>query len=543
MKEKVRFRNTAYFIPLFILIILTACVKDEIDMNNISKKMYWNPKLGIPVAYGELNLEDLIESQDSAKNIRTDAENFMSLVYTSKILSGEAADILQIPDQNYHEVLLESDYALPPFPIIDTIKLNRTNKYAFSFDHGEIIDSVKLKSGAMEFNISSSYKFLGSIRITIPQLTKNKQPLIIDIDINKSDGTYAHTTAYDLSGYTFALTHPNGTDNLLQYDFKAKLINTGNGVSVGDNITVDINFNDIKFLSLFGYIGQLQLLNFQAGIKMPFFQNATDFNLEFFDPRIKLIVANSFGVPARVELFNVRAISEKNNKTVNVGFTPAANPFNISYPNTIGLTAKDSVTFNSTTSNFQDAMAIAPNIFNYGIKASANPGGKVNNYITDSSKIHMDMEIEIPLHLRTGLLEISDTMDMDLGDALEDTTHIKSLLIHSSFENGMPFDLNLQVYFLDQNYQVIDTLFKQSDQPLIGSGTLDAQGKVVTPVKKQTDVSFIKSRISKLKNVRHALVKAGIITSNQGKDFVKFFSTYSLNVNFGVQTELEFIEN
>ena len=65
---------SAGIIALLFFLLTNSCVRDEIDLNNVSDKMYWNPKLGFPVAYGSLTLEDLVDAIDSSKSICLDPE-------------------------------------------------------------------------------------------------------------------------------------------------------------------------------------------------------------------------------------------------------------------------------------------------------------------------------------------------------------------------------------------------------------------------------------------------------------------------------------
>ena len=528
----------------FILAIFAAsCIKDEIDLENISNKMYWNPKLGAPVAYGNLSLEDLIEMIDSEQVVREDSNKFITLVYSNTILSSDAATILKIDNQHFNEVLLESQYSLPPLPIEDTIVLNRSSQYTFAFTHGEVIDSIKLKTGIMVFNVSSSYKFSGSLQIVVPGFVKNNKPFEIKLDINKADGTFTTTQNYDLSGYKLQLEHPNINDNLVSYSFTAKLVNQDGGVSVGDNISISIDFNNVSFSSLYGYVGQRQLLNTQSEFSIPLFKNVTQPKLRFKDPLIRLRTTSSFGVPASVELYNVVASNDKSSQSIPLTFSPGINPFQISYPSSIGKSALDTAIFSKGTTNLYSALEIGPNKILYGIRSFSNPAGKVSNYVTDSSKISVDLDVELPLDMSTSLVEFTDTMELDLSSILEDNVeNIKSLLLHTSFENGMPIDLNLQVYFLNGNYNHVDTLFNQADQNIIKSGVVDQQGKITSSSKKDVDLQYSHSQIDLLKTVKYAIVKAGVETANGGNTFVKFYSNYSINVHFGVQTELEIKE-
>lgn len=541
--EMKKWSNTLKVYAFILAIIMAACVKDEIDVDKISDQIYWNPKFGVPVAYGSLTIKDLIEELDSTNSIKEDANHFLSMMYTNTVLSATAENILQIEDQQFSEVLLESHYNLPAFPTQDTIKLTRTNDYVFDFNYGEIIDSVKMKAGTMVFHVSSSYKYRGTLEIEVPKLTRNKQPLKILVDINTSDGTFTTTQNYDLEGYKFELEHPNVTDNRISYDYTAKLINSGSGVSVGDNITITIDFIDIAFSSLYGYIGHRQLINTLSEFSVPLFTSVSNPNLQFTDPLLRIRSTNSFGLPASVELYNTSAHSENDNITVPITFTPGVNPFLINHPEKIGEYAKDTAEFDRTTTNLDEALEIGPNHIYYGIRSFANPNGRTFNYITDSSKVKIEMDIELPLDMRTTMLEFRDTLEMDLSDIGDNADKIKSLLLHSSFENGMPIDLNLQVILADENYNPIDTLFSPQNQPVVKSGVLDQQGKVTSPTTKDIDITFIDTDIEPLENVRHALVKAGLITVNNGTTFVKFYSNYTLKVHFGVQTELEVKED
>lgn len=525
-------------IGIIAVFVFSTCVKDEVDFNKISSNITWNPKLGLPVAYAELSLKDLIESQDTVTRFVEDSTHFLSIVYSKRIFSSRADEVMKVPNQNYHEVLLESDFALPPIPLVDTIKLFRDRNYTLNFDYGEVIDTVNIKSGIMGFTIKSTYKHTGYMQIVVPQLVKNKKPFTLSVLIDKADGTFSSTQNIDLTGYQLKPTHLTGSDNIISYSFKAYLKNSGQGISVGDNITVDITLNNVSFKSIFGYLGQRELLNFQSAFELALFQNSSKFNLDFFDPKLKLYFNNSYGLPARVELYNVHAVS-KTNQNLAITFAPGVNPFNIPYPLAVGLFKKDSVTFSYSNTNLRDLFSIGPADFYYGVKATSNPAGKTLNYVTDSSKIDIDMNLEIPLNFRSGLFEFMDTVDLDLSDFIGDTVNLKSVLLHTVFENGMPFDLSLQVYLANQNFVPIDSLFTSLQQPIISSGILDVNGKVIKSTKKPTDAPITGARIPPLDKVRKAIIKAGIVTTNGGKDYVKFYSTYKLGVNFGVQTQVE----
>lgn len=541
--DKLKFSTGVLSVLLAAVLIAVSCIKDEIDLGNISDKLYWSPKLGAPVAYSKLTLEDLIESIDSDQLIKTDSNKFLTLVYTNRVLSENASSIMKIGDQQFGEALIASNFSLPAFPSQNPIILTRTNAYPFSMSHGEIIDSLKIKTGTLSFDISSTYKHQGKLIIEIPQMKSNGKSFKDSIDINKADGTFSAIVNFNVAGYKLQLEHPNVTDNLISFKFTAKLVNSGAAVAAGDRIGISIDFKDISFSSLFGYLGNRQLINTLSEFSFPIFEEVSQPSLKFANPSIKIRSKTSFGLPANVELYNVEVINTNDNKTVALTFAPGTNPFNISFPKTIGGFAKDSTVFNKNTTNLFNALEIGPNKIKYGIRSFTNPDGKALNYVTDSSKVTVDMDVELPLDLSCTKIEFKDTMELDLSDVEEYEDKINTLLLRTNFENNMPLDLNLQVFFLDESHQHVDTLFAVGADNTIPGGELNQEGVIVKSKKKYLDAQFNKAEISKLKNVRHAIVRASVVTTGGGTTLVKFYSNYFLKVSFGVQTELEIKED
>lgn len=522
--------------------IAVSCIKEEIDLDKISDKMYWNPKVGVPVAYSSLSLEDLIESIDSEQMIKSDSTKFLTLVYSNRILSNTAATIMKFGDQQFGEAIFASQLGIPAAPTQNPIVFTKSNSYPFTMSHGEIIDSLLIKTGTLSFNISSTYKHQGKLIIEIPQLKKNNKAFKDSVNITKSDGTFSTVTNFNVAGYKLALEHPNVTDNKMSFNYTVKLINSGVGITAGDRIGITIDFTNIAFSSLFGYLGNRQLINTLSEFSFPIFEEVSQPNLKFANPSIKIRSRSSFGLPANVELYNVEAINSKDNKTIPLTFSTGINPFNIKSPNTIGGYANDSVIFNKNTTNLFTALEIGPNKIKYGIRSFANPAGKTLNYVTDSSKLTVDLDVELPLDLGCSKVEFKDTMELDLSKVEDLEDKVKSLLLRTSFENGMPIDMNLQVYFLTETNKHVDTLFVAGSDNTIKSGELNQAGKVIKPTRKFLDSQFSKAEIEKLKTVRNAIVKASIATTGGGTTYVKFYSNYTLKVTFGVQTELEIKE-
>src|SRR5208337_1589825 len=117
---------------------------------------------------------------------------------------------------------------------------------------------------------------------------------------------------------------------------------------------------------------------------------------------------------------------------------------------------------------------------------------------------------------------------------------IKQVVINCSFLNGMPLDLNTQVFLCDSLLNKLDSLFTYTEQPIVKSAAVSNSGKVTTPA--QTNLSIVyntAARIQKLKSVKKAIIKSIVSTTGKGQKFVKFYSYYRLSVKFSAEVSLK----
>ncbi|MCK7536355.1 MAG: hypothetical protein MZV63_37925 [Marinilabiliales bacterium] len=83
---------------------------------------------------------------------------------------------------------------------------------------------------------------------------------------------------------------------------------------------------------------------------------------------------------------------------------------------------------------------------------------------------------------------------------VEDADMIKQGNVLLTVKNGLPINIELQVYFVDSLYAPVDTLFGVNQQPLISAGILDNNNIVQYPGTKTSLVQYTSP--TKLKNLR-----------------------------------------
>ncbi len=543
-------RRGKYILIIFISVLLIAvqsCVDDKYDLSKISDEIEINPGLAAPVARGSLSLDDIVNEISSENMGKFPDDSLLYITFTDTFKSYLASDVIDIPDQTFVQLYIDSDINLNPewtgSGIGDTIQFSKQKNGEFTVSHNEKIDSIKLKTTTLQIHVSSTFKHRGIVNIFTNSIKTNGQPLMNNIPISNAAGTFDTTINIPLNNTTIYLDNSNPSLTILPLSFELYLINSGSPVLAGESCDITMSFEDIQFSNLFGYLGEYDLFDENGQMDLGIYEDILgDGELLFADPRFSFFTYNSFGIPVEVTLSNVSAFSEKNNITTPITFT-GVNPFDISAPDMsqIGKTVKDSILINKDNCNIKQAMETSPKTFSYNIIAKSNPAGPTGpyNFVTDSSKFNVDFEIVLPLWIKANDIVLSDTTDLDIEKEIGDfIDYINYFRITMEGSNGFPMEAGLQVIFTDSAYTVLDSLFLGS--PIVlNPAMVDSYGKVTRSVQFKKIVEFSKEKLSGIKNTKRAIVRATLNTSNIGSgQYVKFYSYYIIDFKLSVKTNV-----
>ena len=207
---------------------------------------------------------------------------------------------------------------------------------------------------------------------------------------------------------------------------------------------------------------------------------------------------------------------------------------------------KDTViSINSTNSNVSDFLAFLPSSIAYNLNAASNPDGPSGsyNFVTDNSQIDVDFEFILPMWFKADSFALEDTIDLDLSNMEDNAELIEKVNLMLEVSNGLPLDIDFQLYFLDENYSVVDTMFGENFRPVISSGIVDAtEGTVVSPGVKTSIVEFSNTEIKNLGSVRYGRIRAGLKTPSGSSGellSVKFYTDYKVDFNLSVDIDVK----
>lgn len=531
-------RRFSSFLAAAILIsAFQSCVKDNFEFDKIAE-VQWDPNVAAPLVYADLSIKDMLDNSGGQAYVVEAGDGSLTIVYKSSLFSLEASSLVNLPDQAYPHTIAAGAALPAPFAAgTYTVTSNQTVPF-ISGVGGPLIDSMTLKAGKFFFLFNSDLHNSGSIKITVPNVKKNGVAFSQTIPLNYTGSLPATASGnFDVTGYNFDMTSGGAPYN--QFIVKYEIILNGSATPpvITENIDVDFRMLNQKFSKIFGDIGVQNLSLPSDTLDLSIFTNADGAaSFSLVDPRIKVTIANSYGVPIDAHLSNF----EGYNPGVNYyPITGVPDPLPILSPNLsqVGQVLVDSFKLNNTNSNIATIVNNTPKKIVYKLDAYTNIGGPTqNNFILDTSRFQMDVEFELPLYGTAKNFILIDSMPFSFNEDVPE--QVESGLIRTYNSNGFPIDIDMQVYFVDSLYTILDSLVSPN-QILLKSGTVNAvTGRVTAATQTIFDVTLNKARLLKLKNAKNIVIQAKASTTNSGTTNVKIYSDYSLGFKLGVQVQM-----
>jgi hypothetical protein len=528
------------FAIIFVVLTISSCIKDNFELDKLTK-VEWNPNIAVPLVYSTLTIQDILTKNDKSGLIHVDSNHFCTLVYQGNLFSTIASDLVKIPDQVTPPFSASLDLTQIPILVANaSITVPYSQKVDFvSGPNSPKIDSMIFKTGTIELSLNSDFQYKGQIKIMIPAAKKNGISLSQTLLLNYTGTVPVIATAViDLSGYHFDMTNGGTTSNQFVVNYEVTLTGPGPTPTTVNKVVVSSALKNMKFDRIYGDLGQLPLSLDQDTVDISIFKNAIGLGIiSLADPRLTMIISNSYGVPIQA---NVSVLNAYTPGKIAYPVTGTPNPLPIFSPNMsqIGQTLTGSFTLNNTNSNLVNVIKNVPQSFIYKIDSKTNPAGSTHsNFILDSSRFKVDMEVLLPLWGTAKDFILIDTADFELGEDLTD--EVESATIRTFNSNGFPMDVAMQVYFTDSLYTKLDSLIDPY-QLILKSATVNPlTGKVTNPTNKIYDVMINHARVAKLKNAKHMLIKAVATTTSGGNVNVKIYSDYKIDVKLGLQAQIK----
>lgn len=401
------------------------------------------------------------------------------------------------------------------------LDLKEEELYQVTFSGGEIEIIIQMESTVLQEV---------DIELRFPTASQpNGETVVFPVTFQPNEKTT--TATFDLTDISFDLTKSKEKSyNMIPvtYYLGSEQQNRMITFESNDLINADVTFNDLEYKQVIGYFGQKSIDvapdNLDLGID--FFDNI-DGGLRLTNPQINLVLENSIGVPADFQV-QLTGISPDADEQVQLDIDETIDTPSLQNPYKNQTITIDKNNYPKVV----DFIALPPDKINYQASANINKDGKTGtpNFVSDTSRIKVGLDVRMPLEIQTDHLSVRDTIDLDIGDELDD---VQNATLYITTINGFPCDAELTIVMYEEaTNQSIDEIttdtFLQSAQV--------SNGKVIDggETKVTTEVVFNESNIDNLKQCDKLIIKASLNTANNGTESVTLYTYYTLDVKIGL---------
>ncbi len=545
-----------------VIFIFSGCVEKEFDMNKLSTEIVYDPTLAFTIGTLDITIESLLKRYTDSSHININPEKKVNLIIETNLYSYDAQEGLPFPPQS--NIIIPGFVFPSTIPGSGTVSKDTIINIPINFFSDAEIDSLLIKSLRYALVGSSTYSpsFNQELTISFLDMRKNSMVYLESFPMGPSVNVSNQNTATDYKLHFSNIIPGSATTRLY---VKLTLSGTpGSPINPASVLNINMQINDLSYKHIYGYIGQPYLMDIEDTFKLDFLGRELAKNIEWKDPQISLFTTNSFIVPSNFFVESMRVVSYDGIvKDVSPDNSKIQNPTDIAYPTQIGKIAKDSVICTKTGyyKLYSSLENDAPKYLIVKLKSKANPYVKTkSNILCDTSRIQSKIQLKLSMNLRSSGFGQTDTMEFDMSKLAgkeenndsESNVNIKmkTMLFRIVTSNQLPIDMQLQVYFCDENFQKLDSLYRGQPEEnfIIKSGTIDPNtGRVNVPKLWKKDLILDENQLKKLENTKYIIYKTTIITTDyvNDKPFVTFFSDAKLTISFiaQIQPSIHFYDN
>ncbi len=456
-----------------------------------------------------------------AKLIETDASNGPVLVNSG------ALALITITAKD-----MKPESATAKFPAQSVISADNNIVYDLG---GAQVKHMKVKSGRVSFRVVSTIQEDMKVDYRIPHAVRDGLPFLQQFTVPAAapGSNVQFIREYDITGYTIDMRGKNpivdDTVNSFYNILDVTIDSTGRetSISLNDSVFLYIGLLDIIPEYAEGYFGQQTMAIGPSTIDFDFFKSVSG-KLDLEDITLSLEMQNGIGAEADLKINYLTARNSRKGNAVQLSGTPISSVIKLYEATLIPFSPNiQIVTLNPSNSNIKPFVELLPDKLDYSVEIQTNPNGNVNNYrdfITDQSEFVALLGVNIPVSLKADALSLSDTVEFSFG-SLQRSENIREGNLNIVCDNGFPMDATLQIYLLNDNNFIIDSLMISRNR-ISAAPSNPSTYKVIQPLRSVAVAELPPARMSNFRLAKRMIVKATFDTSKTSNNYWKIYNSY-----------------
>ena len=496
-------------IGLFLLISVVACKKET----------SWDVDLAFPLAKSHLNISNFFG--DTV--FQADPSGLLHIAFSKDLINYTMDSLVNLPDTTVtlgYTVPFTSN--LTPGVLIYTNASSSDREIKFDVNNGVELNKAIVRSGYLKIEYFNTYNQPLDFNYIINSASLWGSLLTINQTVA---GNSSLTKTYPLNGYNINLTGQTGNkiNTLVQtYTISTSPSGVASTLQPGQGLIIKLSFVDIVPEYVQGYFGQQDLSFGPDSSSLGLLGNFNPSNLMLTQSAINFRIINEFGIEMSSSINSMKSIktSPPNVVTLNAGnllqsinvnrANKTNNPSNPVFP------WLKQINVNSSNSNLNPFLQNLPNYLGYSIKATLNPLGNIsagNDFAYYGRGLRVIADVDIPLALSADYFGLVNYSKVDLTQ-LKELNDVNSCEIMMQARNNYPFKAQIQGYMLNDQNQIIDSLFVPG-QNIVESAITDGNNVVLNYVDSKLVASFDKTKIGNLSQCKQIKFVSYLYLPNQ----------------------------
>ena len=521
------------YFSLFILIIFlfSSCYKDLMEDFDKSVEVVYDGTWAASIVHTEVSLSDFSLTMDDESEVKIeDLDNVLVLTYNTTKLYSLRGEHLYHPDLETINFSFDITGPNPTGPS----KIHKAN-YNYTFTEnvkldmgGMIVDSALMKSGTLVININSNINFPYALTLKSNYvLDENKQTL------NMSKYPSSGGTSFSIDLKDKEIIMPYG-QNSIPLTFEIELIPGSSTVNCPYSFNANNSLSSCSFYWLHGQpITKEEYLS--QNLMMQFIAEKSILKLKAHEAKINLEVRNNVGMPLSLRVDTLILCNDADNF-----YAPLINITELltaRYPAVKGEYATTYRTFDIENFTFDNKNTY---IQFRGTGILNHNGIDGNKYfITDSSRYRIHARVEVPLKIDLHQFSYLDTIPFPFSMDSVNVEQLESALFRIHITNSFAFGIKNQIYFLNDTYQVVDSLF---DKPLVLSKAIvdpENDYHLLQSITSSQDVTVTNQRLERITKAPYMLIKAEANVNKDDPYMIFYYDEQKLGIKVGVKAHIK----
>ncbi|MEM6964994.1 MAG: hypothetical protein AAF573_09525 [Bacteroidota bacterium] len=503
-----------YFLK-FVLFLAFAALVSCNDFNSFDDPVDTDRVLAVPLFNTTTTLTDLLDGLGEETFVTVGPDDLITLNYKGNVASRVATDLFTFLTPVL--VPLEDSVTTFPFDLPGTLD----------------VTLMSIKSGMMSYTFTNDLNEKVDLTLSIPQLVKGGIPYVNQTTLDSvSTGNNEWVVQMeDLTDYELI-----GDNDNLVIEYEAFRESDGERIEFAANPAVAIT--DIEFSYIEGFWGTEPLDIERDTIEIEFFENWVQGDVFFENPKIEITVDNGFGFPVGSEVKELKILTVDGTE-IDLESSFIDNGIDFDYPaiNEVGEVKTTVFDFDKDNSNVVEVLSSGPVSVDYDVDALSNPDSiQELGFMTDSSFFNIQVGVELPFRGRVNNFQARDVFNVSF-DSYDDVNFIEFKMVA---ENGLPLGIDIQVYFADENENLIDSLYT-SEENILEAAPVDTNGDVTGVLAEKTTFATVDAeKFNKIRIAKKLIVEGLFFTTDVNDSaIVNLKSDQSVEIRMGMRVGLE----